>query len=168
MSGECLLPSTDLRGYRAALGNFGTGVAVVTAQVDGELLGMTINSFASVSLEPALVLWSIGDRASNYEAFCEAENFAIHILQADQRALSDRFAQSTGDKYADLDWHADDKGVPYLPGCLTRFLCRHFTVYPGGDHRIIVGEVEGFEGREGKPLMFVQGQYLAPETRLTA
>ncbi|MCB1845748.1 MAG: flavin reductase [Halioglobus sp.] len=160
MSAASRLPAEDLRGYRAALGAFATGVAVVTARVDEQLLGMTINSFTSVSLDPPLVLWSVGDRASNFDALCSAERFAIHILAADQRGVSDRFAQSSGDKYAGLDWQMDDAQVPCIAACLARFRCRRFEVYPGGDHRIILGEVESFSSTSGDPLMFVQGQYL--------
>lgn len=153
-------PAQDLRGYRNALGSFGTGVAVITAELEGELLGMTVNSFSSVSLLPPLVLWSIGDRATNFEAFCSVEQFAIHILSVNQRAVSDQFAQSSGDKYAGLEWGYDRAGVPRLPGCVTRFLCKRFAVYPGGDHRIIIGQVEGFETNEAEPLMFLKGQYI--------
>ncbi len=168
MTAQSTKPQEDLRGYRNALGAFATGVAVVTAQVGGELLGMTVNSFASVSLDPPLVLWSIGDRASNFESFCRAERYAIHILASHQRPLSDQFAQSSGDKYAGQEWAPDDHGVPRLPGCLARFQCRLFEVYPGGDHRIIVGEVTAFEALEGEPLMFVQGQYREMASRLAS
>ncbi len=168
MTVKSMKPLEDLRGYRSSLGAFATGVAVVTAEVDGELLGMTVNSFASVSLDPPLVLWSIGDRASNFETFCRAERYAIHILASHQRTVSDRFAQSSGDKYAGQDWASDDQGVPRLPGCLARFQCRLFDVYPGGDHRIIVGEVTAFEAAEGEPLMFVQGQYREMASRLAS
>jgi flavin reductase (DIM6/NTAB) family NADH-FMN oxidoreductase RutF len=168
MSDRSKLPGDDLRGYRSALGSFATGVAVVTADVGGQLLGMTINSFASVSLQPPLVLWSIGDRASNFDSFCSAERYAIHILSAHQRHVSDRFAQSSGDKFSDAEWEYDENSVPRLPDCLARFQCRRFEVYPGGDHRIIVGEVEHFELSEGEPLMFVQGQYLELMNRLAS
>jgi flavin reductase (DIM6/NTAB) family NADH-FMN oxidoreductase RutF len=157
---ETLLPAEHLREYRSALGTFGTGVAVVTAHMDANNFGMTINSFASVSLHPALVLWSVGHRAAHCRQFCAAERFAIHILGRDQRALSDRFAVSGGDKFAETSWSADQFGVPRIAGCLARFSCRTAVVHPGGDHEIIVGEVEAFEVASGEPLLFVRGEYV--------
>tara|TARA_R110002110_G_scaffold413729_1_gene641548 strand:+ start:27304 stop:27813 length:510 start_codon:yes stop_codon:yes gene_type:complete len=155
----CNAPALDLRGFRRALGSYATGVAVVTGEWQGELLGMTINSFASVSLQPPLVLWSVGERATQFEAFCAVERFAVHVLAEGQKHVSDRFALSAGDKFTGMQWDYDDIGVPRLDGCLTRFVCRKVDVYKGGDHRIVIGEVEQFEVTEARPLMFVQGQY---------
>ena len=154
-------PRQDLRGYREALGTFGTGVAVVTAVAEKQCLGMTINSFASVSLRPPLVLWSVGESSANYRQFCAAERFAIHILGADQRTVSDHFAQTGDNKFQDAAWEFDQHGVPRLLGCIARFECRRRFVYPGGDHHIIVGEVEYFEKSPGDPLLFVRGLYLS-------
>jgi flavin reductase (DIM6/NTAB) family NADH-FMN oxidoreductase RutF len=150
----------DVRGFRNALGSFGTGVAVVTATQGGQCLGMTINSFTSVSLQPPLVLWSVGKGAANYTQFLEAERFAIHILGAGQQSVSDRFSQSGGDKFVDVPWEYDQSGVPRLLGCLARFECRREVSYPGGDHQIIIGAVDWFESLAGSPLLFVQGRYL--------
>jgi flavin reductase (DIM6/NTAB) family NADH-FMN oxidoreductase RutF len=160
-------PAADLRGYRRALSAFATGVAVVTARSASGPLGLTINSFASVSLQPPLILWSIGERSADPEAFCTAERFAIHVLGAGQRAECERFARSGSDRFADARWEPDADGVPRLAGCIARFQCRRHAVYPGGDHRIIVGEVLGFETATGAPLMFVLGQYLDAAGRPT-
>ncbi len=153
------VPGGDVRKFRNALGSYGTGVAVVTAMAGDRPVGMTINSFASVSLDPALVLWSVGDRASEYDLFCKTEEYAIHILSSEQQRVSDSFAKSCGDKYAGIDWELDDTGVPRLKGCLARFRCKLFAVYPGGDHKIIVGEVRSFDHAGGSPLLFVSGRY---------
>ncbi len=167
MTAQAKIPDQDLREYRSALGCFATGVAVVTAEHEGEMLGMTINSFSSVSLEPTLVLWSVGDRAAQFAAFCSAEYFAIHILAASQRRLSDRFAQSSAEKYDGIRWDYDGKRVPRIAGCLARFQCRRHNVMAGGDHKIILGEVESFEFSGGEPLMFVNGQYLECDSSAT-
>ena len=153
-------PGEDLRGYRNALGSFGTGVAVVTGASEGRPFGMTINSFSSVSLQPALVLWSIDSRATHYHPFLAAERFAIHVLGADQKDVSDRFAATGGDKFTGVAWELDDSGVPRLLGCLARFQCLREAIHPGGDHEILLGRVELFETMPGAPLLFVQGRYL--------
>ena len=150
----------DVRDFRNALGSFGTGVAVVTATQGEECLGMTINSFASVSLQPPLILWSVGNGAASYAKFVGAQRFAIHILGAEQQAISDQFSQRCRDKFFDVDWEYDENGVPRILGCLARFECRREVTYPGGDHQIIIGAVERFDSLPGSPLLFVQGRYL--------
>ncbi len=152
-------PESDLRLYRNALGTFGTGVAIVTTSHEGEPCGMTINSFSSVSLEPPLILWSISERASYFDVFQHCDSFAVHILSTTQQALCEQFARPGDKQFSHVDWTWDDSGNPCLPDCLARYECDAETVYPGGDHQIIIGRVRQFETAMGYPLLFVGGHY---------
>jgi flavin reductase (DIM6/NTAB) family NADH-FMN oxidoreductase RutF len=154
--------SFDLRSLRDALGDFATGVTVVTARdADGRPVGVTINSFASVSLEPPLVLWSLGLHSPSRAAFESCSHYAINILAATQEDLSQRFAQSQGDKFAGIELGVGAGDTPLLPGCCAWFECRNELRYPGGDHVILVGRVERFERQEKPPLIFHGGRYRA-------
>lgn len=146
------------RDFRDALGRFATGVCVVTCDSDLGPLGITANSFASVSLDPPLVLWSPAKFSRRYEAFANAENFAIHVMGAEQGDLCQRFARD-GTAFDGTDWTLGAHGVPLLNGCLARFECNHVASHEGGDHRIIVGRVTRANWREGAPLVFSQGRY---------
>lgn len=150
----------DLRRLRDALGEFATGVTVVTARgADGQPVGVTINSFASVSLEPPLVLWSLGLESPSLEVFEACSHYAINVLAADQVEFSQRFSQSQSDKFAGIDLKVGAGDTPILPGCCARFVCRNEMRYPGGDHVILVGHVESFEREEKPPLIFHGGRY---------
>lgn len=150
-------PETE-RAYRDALGCFGTGITVITTRTADGPLAMTANSFASVSLKPAMVLWCASRQSQRYEGFARADTYAIHILAEDQRALALHFAR-TGQDFSNLDWHANGDGVPILRGCLARFECRQVSRHEAGDHTIIVGEVMRASHRPGAGLMHKQGQY---------
>ena len=153
----------DPRAFRTALGKFATGVTIVTARdADGQPVGMTANSFNSVSLDPPLVLWSVDRHALSAPAFRAAERFAIHVLADDQADLSNRFARKGEDKFAGLDWAWSD-GVPRLSGALATFECSTRAVHEGGDHEIIVGRVERFAARDGDGLVFAAGGYATAE-----
>ncbi|HEY6870035.1 MAG TPA: flavin reductase family protein [Novosphingobium sp.] len=148
--------------FRSALGAFATGVTIVTATAaDGTDVGMTANSFNSVSLDPPMVLWSIGKSALSRDAFTHAAHFAVHILASGQEDLSNRFARRGEDKFAGLELERGLGGVPLLRGCAARFKCRTAYVYEGGDHDIIVGEVLEFDHFETAPLVFHRGKYSA-------
>jgi 3-hydroxy-9,10-secoandrosta-1,3,5(10)-triene-9,17-dione monooxygenase reductase component len=150
----------DKRAFRNALGAFTTGVTVVTTRDGtGRDVGLTVNSFNSVSLEPPLVLWSLARDSASLPAFVEAEHFAVHILAADQEPVSNRFAQRGADKFAGIELARGEGGVPLLPGCAARFRCRTAYRHEGGDHEIFVGEVLGFEAFERAPLVFHKGGY---------
>ena len=150
----------DKRAFRDALGAFTTGVTVVTTRdATGRDVGLTVNSFNSVSLEPPLVLWSLARSSASLPAFLEAEHFAVHILAADQDPMSNRFAQRGADKFAGIELARGEGGVPLLPGCSARFRCRTAFRHEGGDHEIFVGEVLGFEAFERAPLVFHKGSY---------
>jgi flavin reductase (DIM6/NTAB) family NADH-FMN oxidoreductase RutF len=150
----------DSRSLRDALGEFATGVAVVTARsADGAPVGVTINSFASVSLEPPLVLWSLGLSSPSRAVFETCSHYAVNILAADQVELSQRFSQSQEDRFAGLALKVGAGGTPLLSGCSAWFECRNEIRYPGGDHVILVGYVENFRRETKSPLVFHGGRY---------
>lgn len=145
--------------YRRALGRFVTGVTVVTAATSEGPMGITVNSFASVSLEPPLVLWCPARASRRFRPFAQAPHFCIHVLGEEQLALSRRFASGDG-LFADLDPEFTPEGVPLLPGPLARFDCAHHTRHDGGDHEIVLGRVLRAHLREeGRPLVFSGGNY---------
>jgi flavin reductase (DIM6/NTAB) family NADH-FMN oxidoreductase RutF len=148
--------------FRNALGSFATGVTVITALgKNGQKVGMTANSFNSVSLDPALVLWSIGRDSNCFEDFIAAEAYAIHILAEDQQELSDRFAKSGADRFEGLACTEGLSGVPLLPTHSACFQCRLEKQFDGGDHVILVGKVLEFSDHGSKPLLFYRGGYAA-------
>ncbi|MFN4099010.1 MAG: flavin reductase family protein [Pararhodobacter sp.] len=146
------------RPFRDALGAFATGVTVITAQSPIGALGITANSFASLSMDPPLVLWSPGRFSRRFQAFVEAPHFAIHVLGADQAALGAHFARQ-GDDFDLPDVVLNAQGVPVLPGCLAVFECAREAVHEGGDHAIVVGRVLAARKRAGAPLVFHAGRY---------
>jgi len=146
------------RDLRDALGRFATGVTVVTTMTPHGPLGMTVNSFASVSLEPPLVLWSPARRSSRFADFEAATHFAVHVLSAAQRDLAMRFARR-GDDFSGLDWSPGIGGVPLFPDCSARLECCHTARFDGGDHLIVVGEVLRLTEQELPPLIYHRGRY---------
>ena len=152
------VPGPDAaRELRDALGRFATGVTVVTCWADGPM-GITANSFASVSLDPALVLWSPARFSRRFDAFAEARHFAIHVLGEEQGALGAGFS-AAGDAFDGLAWARNAEGCPVIDGCLARFECRAHARHDGGDHDIVVGRVLRAGSREGAPLIFAAGAY---------
>lgn len=152
--------------FRRALGKFATGVTIITTcGEDGTPCGVTASSFNSVSLDPPLVLWSLSNSSRSMAAFQNAAHFAVHVLGADQEELSNRFAARGADKFAGLACESATGGVPLLPGCAARFLCRTSYRYEGGDHTIFVGEVVEFTGAEKSPLIFHGGKYAEAKER---
>jgi len=150
----------DARQFREALGSFTTGVTIVTTRdAEGHDIGLTANSFNSVSLDPPMVLWSLAKSSLSLPAFMQAEHFAVHILAANQRALSDTFAKRGADKFLGLTLERGAGGVPLLDGCSARFQCRTAFRYEGGDHEIFVGEVIRFDHFGRPPLVFHSGRY---------
>lgn len=146
--------------FRAALGSFVTGVTIVTASGgSGRDVGVTANSFNSVSLDPPMVLWSLARKSASLDAFEAASHFAVHVLAADQEELSNRFARSSADKFAGLEFTRGAGGAPLLPGSAAQFECRTAFRHEGGDHVIFVGEVEAFSRSGRPPLAFHGGRY---------
>lgn len=146
------------RAYRRALGAFGTGVTVVTCFDGDKPLAMTANSFSSVSLDPALVLWSPAVSSSRHDAFVAARGFSIHILAEGQLPLAQGFARD-GRDWSRADWTTGATGAPALADALVRLDCTHFAAHGAGDHTIVLGQVEQVAERPGAPLLFVQGAY---------
>ncbi len=146
------------RQFRNALGRFATGVTVVTTMTENGPLAMTVNSFASVSLSPPLVLWSPARESDRFPAFEVAPYFAIHILAREQESLSIRFAAS-GDDFDGVDFAEGLGRSPILPDCAAVFECRHAAGHDGGDHLIVVGEVLRISEREAAPLLYYRGGY---------
>lgn len=152
--------SFDAMEFRKALGTFATGVTIITARAaDGAPIGLTANSFNSVSLDPPLVLWSLANNAMSFDAFRAATHWAVHVLGSDQEDLSGRFARRGEDKFAGLEFDEGEGGVPLLRGCAARFECRTASQYQGGDHLIFIGEVLRFVRDEAAPLVFHGGKY---------
>lgn len=152
----------DAREYRDALGSFATGVTVITTvDGEGELFGLTANSFTSLSLDPPLVLFCLDNNAMSYNAFNQAPNFAVNILCDQQQDVSSHFAQSGADKWNGIEYTTWESGCPILPGCLTSLECRTRRIVEGGDHVIVVGEVEriGAVNGDDRPLLFFKGRY---------
>lgn len=163
-------PEFDTRAFRRALGNFATGVTVVTAAgPGGRKVGVTANSFNSVSLDPALVLWSIDKRSSSHEVFEEATHFAVNVLAADQIDLSNNFARPKEDRFAGIEYQQGAGGAPLFIDCSARFQCEKFEQLDGGDHWILVGKVVAFDDFGRSPLLYHQGAYsmVLPHTRMT-
>lgn len=156
--------STDPRALRDALGRFATGVAVITTRAaDGTPLGLTVNSFAAVSLDPPLVAWSLGRQVGSLRAFLASPCFAVNVLAADQEPLSRRFASPVPDRFAGVAWSAGLGGAPLLAGCLARFECRIRRRIEAGDHWLFLGEVERFAYDDDAPLVFFASRYGLPQ-----
>jgi flavin reductase (DIM6/NTAB) family NADH-FMN oxidoreductase RutF len=153
----------DSRRFRDALGQFATGVTIVTTITpSGERLGMTISSFNSLSLDPPLVLFSIVRSAHSFAAWQEAPRYAINVLSEDQEELSNRFARARGEKWIGQSVLSSKTGVPLLPNAVAAFECEAFSRHDGGDHEIFVGrvvEVHENMAKRGQPLIFFGGQY---------
>ncbi|MBV9752103.1 MAG: flavin reductase [Hyphomicrobiales bacterium] len=152
-------PLDDQRAFRRALGQFATGVAIVTASAGDQLAGVTANSFTSVSLDPPLVLWSLETKAQSLPVFREASHFAVNVLSADQVALSTRFARSSLDKFHGVDWRRGESGAPLIEDVAAHFECRREVEYEGGDHAILIGRVDRFARFDREVLVFAHGRY---------
>lgn len=154
-------PAFSAQEFRAALGMFATGVTIVTARAaDGQVIGLTANSFNSVSLSPPLVLWSLSRAAASMAVFSAGSHYAINILAADQKPLAERFATRGADRWQGVTFDAGAGGAPLLHGAAATFECFNRSRYEEGDHVIFVGEVERCTHRSGAmPLLFHGGRY---------
>ncbi len=148
----------DQRDLRDALGCFATGVTVVTTMTDLGPLGITVNSFASVSLDPPLVLWSPARKSSRFPSFEAAPYFAIHVLAHDQQELASRFARE-GLNFEGVQYSEGTGRTPLIEGCSARFECAHSAGHDGGDHLIVVGEVLSMTCSDALPLLYHKGGY---------
>jgi flavin reductase (DIM6/NTAB) family NADH-FMN oxidoreductase RutF len=152
--------SFDPRAFRQALGAFTTGVAVITAAWEAEPVGITVNSFTSVSLEPPLVLWCLKKDSHRYRAFVDARGYTISILGTEHESVSSRLAKQGEHKLTDMGLLETELGPPALADALAIFECEAHAVHDGGDHKILVGRVLRFARREaGAPLIYYRGRY---------
>ena len=150
----------EIRSFRNALGAFATGVTVVTTRsAEGVDVGLTANSFNSVSLDPPMVLWSLAKASRALPIFVNSGYFAVHVLAADQEEISSRFGRPGTDKFAGLEIERGAGGTPLLRQFSARFQCRTEFQYEGGDHVIFVGRVEAFDHSDSRPLVFHAGKY---------
>lgn len=150
----------DPRELRDVLGNFATGVAVITTCGDeGQPLGLAVNSFASVSLDPAEILWSIVSEAPSRSAFERHGAFAVNIMSEETKEQTLRFAKPIDDKFEGVNWRRGWNDVPVLNNALATLECDVKQMIPSGDHHIIVGSVRAIDYRDGDPLVFFRGQF---------
>ncbi len=156
-----LPPDFDSRQFRTALGQFATGVTVVTTRLeDGSFLGLTASSFNSVSLDPPLVLWSLGTRAQSLPVFSANSHYVINVLTADQQVLAEQFASRSENRFEGVEFTLSRTGLPILKGASAWFECFNRSQYPEGDHVIFVGEVERCSHGDAAPLIFHNGSFL--------
>ena len=148
----------DLMAYRRALGGFATGGCVVTADTEDGPLGITINSFTSVSLQPRLILWCLDQASQRWKAFAGADRFAVHVLGAEDRHMAARFARGVC-VLAEDEFERAGHAAPRLRHAVVRLDCRTHQRLPMGDHMTIVGEVESFASEAGDALVFYRGRY---------
>lgn len=152
--------SIDPRDFRNALSTFATGVTIITAAAaDGKPVGLTCNSFASVSLNPPLVLWSLVAFSPSMGVFQNASHFAVNILGASQRDLAMQFAKPAEDKFAGVTWTRGLGEAPLLADTVASFQCRTAARYYGGDHVIFLGAVEAYAYNQAEPLLFARGGF---------
>ena len=162
LTGESSEPF-DPRALRNALGTFVTGVTIVTTvSGEGTPIGLTCNTFSSVSLSPPLVLWSLSLRSPNLSNFLQAPHFAVNILAADQAAVAQRFAQPLANKFEGVAHRSGSCGVPLIDGAAAQLECRNETRYYSGDHVIFIGHVLHYTCSEAVPLVFCRGRYSEP------
>ena len=151
----------DTRELRNALGSFGTGVTVVTSgNAQSRLVGVTANSFSSVSLEPPIVLWSLVSTSPSLEVFDESGRFVINVLALQQIDLSKQFSRPLEDKFAGVDYSIGLGGLPVIHNCVATFECKTIQRMVVGDHVLFLGQVENYFFEKKTPLLFYQGNYM--------
>jgi flavin reductase (DIM6/NTAB) family NADH-FMN oxidoreductase RutF len=156
---DSVVPMTSQE-FRHACGRFATGVTIASVlDAGGAPHGLTVNSFTSVSLEPPLVLISLGHAVTAIQHFRSGKYFGINVLKADQRAISDRFARKGYDRFDGLEWYPGETGVPLLPGVLATIECAVYRIVPMGDHDLFIGEMVHAEVGDGEPLLYFASAY---------
>ena len=153
------MKTLDSKLFKKTLGKYLTGVTIVTStDHDGNPIGMTVNSFTSVSLQPSLVLWCIDKKQPSYNYFLNANGYAVNILSKDQNDLCYKFASQLDDKFENVNWKRSENGFPLVKNSLAWFDCKKWNYYSGGDHQILVGEVTSSDSLELEPLTYWNGQ----------
>jgi flavin reductase (DIM6/NTAB) family NADH-FMN oxidoreductase RutF len=156
---ELVLDADTQRQYRSTLGGFATGVAIVTVPDGDHAVGLTINSFTSVSLDPPLVLWCLGEKSDRGVFFRPSPNFVLNILGAGQQALADRCAKRGQYRFEADELDHVRPGRPALPGCIARLWCDTHEQVLLGDHVAIIGRVRAFDSSPGDGLTYFRGRY---------
>jgi flavin reductase (DIM6/NTAB) family NADH-FMN oxidoreductase RutF len=161
LPGDDPLPkSIDDARFRQVLGRFATGVTVVTGMADDRPVGLAVNSFTSVSLEPELVAFCVARASQTWPRLREAGAFCVNILAEDQEALSRAFAGRGPDRFVGVGWRPAPSGAPVLAGVVAWIDCTVVAEHEAGDHLIVVGQVRELDvGHEGRPLVFYRGGY---------
>ena len=149
---------TNISIYKEALSQFATGVTIVTGGSEHGPVGISVNRFTRVSLNPPLVLWSAAKDSKRHDYFANSNHFAIHVLKKQQIDLCSAFVKPT-QGFEEIDWQYNSHGVPILNDCLALFECSFNSKHEGGDHTIFLGRVDGFSIDKGEPLIFLQGKY---------
>ena len=151
---------SDTIRFRQCLGQFATGVTVITCgDADGNHYGITANSFSSVSLEPPLILWNIAKVSHSLGAYLEARDFVVNVLSSEQQDVSAHFARSDHTQFDGMKYSLSASGVPVLSDTIATFECRTREIHDCGDHHIIIGEVASYSSGDGEPLLFFGGAY---------
>ena len=149
----------DDAGFKKAMSHFASGVTVVTTEHDGKPYGLTVASFASLSLHPPLVLVCVEKSVKSHDAIAGAEKFGVSILSSSQSEISGRFASKIDDKFAGIDIVRGELDVPLIAGAICTLECRVHAQLPGGDHTIFVGEVVDARTSDGDPLVYYRSAY---------
>ncbi|HEY5939534.1 MAG TPA: flavin reductase family protein [Gemmatimonadales bacterium] len=148
--------------FRQLLGHFATGVTVLTLTTpEGQPLGMTANSLASVSLSPPLMSVCVDREAEMHSVILQASEFVVNVLASDQEALARRFSDKHEDRFDGVGYRLSPEGLVLLDGALAHFVCAREATYPAGDHTIVLGRVVGGTTHEGHPLLYYRGGYAA-------
>jgi len=154
-----IIPAPEhARAFRNALGTFATGVTVVTTTGPIGHVGITVNSFSSISLEPALVMFSVAKASKRHDSFADKGAFVIHVMAQPQDDIATAFA-TDAQAFGGAEWSENPEGVRVISGCMAAFECETYAVYDGGDHAIVVGRVVRFSQNAGDGLLFSQGKY---------
>lgn len=142
--------------FKQIMGNYPTGVTIVTTTTgDGTPVGLTVNSFASVSLDPLMLLWSIDHRVSSLKEFTEGGKFAVHVLAEEQKELCQTFASKHPDRFSTCDWKLSSNGLPIIDGAFGVFECITFKAIEAGDHTVLIGEVTDLQvDQEKDPMLY--------------
>jgi flavin reductase (DIM6/NTAB) family NADH-FMN oxidoreductase RutF len=147
----------DDRLFRDAMGKFATGITVVTADYNNEIIGMTVNAFMSISLDPKLIAISIDENASMYDKLLEVKKFGVSILKEEQKEVSMIFAKQIEQEH-EIDYHHQD-GIPVIEKSLVTLSCHVKEMVSAGDHMIFIAEVSGIAINEGQPLIYASSKY---------
>jgi flavin reductase (DIM6/NTAB) family NADH-FMN oxidoreductase RutF len=149
--------------FKQIMGNYPTGVTIVTTMgEDGKPVGLTVNSFASVSLDPPMLLWSIDHRVSSLKAFTEGSKFAVHVLAGEQQGLCKTFASKVDDRFGTCKWSLSENELPIIEGAFGVFECKTFKAIEAGDHTVLIGEVMDIKINQEKDPMLYHRRVFGP------